>query len=578
VTRELRDVAAAAAESYSVVYAFDLNRRVVDMGREAVGNDQGKEIASRLEPLGSLASETNGALIIDAASYLDRALNQLGDANTDYYIVGFAPPADALHARETYRHVSVRVTRKGATVSTRTGYATLPAVTAADRRRTIDAALVAPYGQQGLRVEYTTYVSRSETRGMERVAVSLDAQLPVAIPGTNDAADVVFVVRDSHTGQVTASGTDQVALPSAAAPGASMGLGAWRVQFTLPPGDYMMRCVVREPGGLLGSADRQFSVRALSGPAVAASDLFLGVPGAVLPVRARAYTSRSLGGAVRVYGRSADQLARLAGHIELVPSDPGGSDGPRAPVIGAAGVLGPTRDAEGGGVERDVLFDVPLEHVAAGEYVAHVILRRDSEPVGDLRRQVDVLAGAPPPEPLPSASANTASRLTNPHDVLKGVVAERLVNAASRSGNSAIRRAADALGTSRWNDALAALVDIPPSTLEAVPARGLALIGLQRYDEAARVLGAAFMTGPDDAALDFVLGWARLGASDAVGAVSAFRNAALVDPSMVPAHLALADTYLRLNQPALAAQALEAGLRKRPDAIELKRMLETIKR
>ena len=47
---------------------------------------------------------------------------------------------------------------------------------------------------------------------------------------------------------------------------------------------------------------------------------------------------------------------------------------------------------------------------------------------------------------------------------------------------------------------------------------------------------------------------------------------------MVPAHLALAETYLRLQQPALAVQALDAGLRALPDAIELKRMLETIKK
>jgi hypothetical protein len=47
---------------------------------------------------------------------------------------------------------------------------------------------------------------------------------------------------------------------------------------------------------------------------------------------------------------------------------------------------------------------------------------------------------------------------------------------------------------------------------------------------------------------------------------------------MVPAHLALAETYLRLKQPALAVQALEAGLTVLPDAPELKRMLETIKK
>jgi len=63
-----------------------------------------------------------------------------------------------------------------------------------------------------------------------------------------------------------------------------------------------------------------------------------------------------------------------------------------------------------------------------------------------------------------------------------------------------------------------------------------------------------------------------------VKAVSAFRNAAVLDPSMIPAHLALADTYMEMKQTPLAIQALEAGLASQPNAAELKRMLETIKK
>ena len=81
---------------------------------------------------------------------------------------------------------------------------------------------------------------------------------------------------------------------------------------------------------------------------------------------------------------------------------------------------------------------------------------------------------------------------------------------------------------------------------------------------------------PNDARLAFVLGWAQIGAGNPVAAASAFRSAAYLDPTLVPAHLALAETYLRMNQPALAAQALEAGLTRVPQSVELKRMLETI--
>ena len=41
------------------------------------------------------------------------------------------------------------------------------------------------------------------------------------------------------------------------------------------------------------------------------------------------------------------------------------------------------------------------------------------------------------------------------------------------------------------------------------------------------------------------------------------------DPTMVPIHLALADVYVRLSQPALAVQALRAGLAALPGSPEL---------
>ena len=65
-----------------------------------------------------------------------------------------------------------------------------------------------------------------------------------------------------------------------------LGTGSWRVQFDVPAGSYVMRAVVREPGGLTGSADRRIDVRPLSGPDVAVSDLVLGssLGGSATPV------------------------------------------------------------------------------------------------------------------------------------------------------------------------------------------------------------------------------------------------------------------------------------------------------
>jgi predicted Zn-dependent protease len=67
----------------------------------------------------------------------------------------------------------------------------------------------------------------------------------------------------------------------------------------------------------------------------------------------------------------------------------------------------------------------------------------------------------------------------------------------------------------------------------------------------------------------FLLGWALRGAGRDRDAISAWRRAAFLAPTLVPAHLALADVYMQLSQPALAAQAVRAGLASLPQSPEL---------
>jgi VWFA-related protein len=562
VASELRAVSAAAAESYSVIYAFDLNDRTSNPLDEP-GASTATGALNRTESIGGLAADTNGVLITDAANRLDSALEQLGAPNNDYYIVAFQPSADAMNDRTGYRKVDVKVTRPGAVVHTRTGYTagvnaridpSMPAL----RRITIDQALAAPYGHQGLKVEYTTYESHGAA-GSERIILSLETELPVAdgatagprtsepstagSPGTGDkgpgtaAADVVFVVRNSRTGQVATSGADQIALPSAPEPGRSTGLGRWRVQFTLPPGEYLMRCIVREPGGLLGSADRQFTVRALGGPDVAPSDLMLGRPGPQLPVRATGYTAEPLPAAVRVFGRSIEQLDKISGRLELVPI------GGTTALVGVSATPTEARDVDGQPL-RDLFFELPLAKVPAGEYVARAEIRSSGEFVSELRRQVTVIDGPPPLETSAPATA-------------------RLAPAPSEAADSDIAKT---------------IMASPALPSEALAKEGVTLLRAAKYAEAAAALRTAFDADPKNARVAFVLGWAERGQNNMTAAVSAFRNAAVIDPAMIPAHLALADTYLEMKQPALAIQALEAGLVSQPNAVELKRLLEMIRK
>ena len=203
--------------------------------------DDAMETSNRLEPLGSLAAETGGTLVKDAATRLDAALAALLPDDGGYYLIGFEPAVPEA-GDSAYRRIRLHVNRPGARVISRTGYAIGATPTPADRRRAIDTALGAPFTQQGLKLEYTTYVGQSAVSAQQRVAVSLVAQLPVRRAGaaaTGDdaeSADVVFVVRNSRTGQAAASGSDRLPLPTVPNPASRPAVRHGASGSIFPPG------------------------------------------------------------------------------------------------------------------------------------------------------------------------------------------------------------------------------------------------------------------------------------------------------------------------------------------------------
>src|SRR5262245_2143750 len=355
------EVAAAGAQSYSVMHAIDINRREVDITATVpVGGDQATEIQDKLSPLGTLAAETGGTLVIDAAARADAVFDAFADESRDYYLVGFAPRADS---RGEYRRVKVRVTRSGARVSARTGFALAEAAAKMDRQQAIERAMAAPFPMQGLPVQYTTYILRGNALGVQSVVLSLSTDLPIASVQAKQPADVVFVVRSAKDGRVVASGRDVMALPAETATNATVGTGTFRVQFDTPAGDFLMRVVVREPGGLIGTADRQFTVRPLDAPTLTTTDLLIGSTSGALPVHADAYIGDGLNGAMELYARTAPQLAGVRVVVDLVPL------GDTTAVISGGADLDDLRNTERG-VARTAHIALPIAGVAPGSYLA----------------------------------------------------------------------------------------------------------------------------------------------------------------------------------------------------------------
>jgi len=556
LTRELERVAAAAAESYSVIHALDMNRRGPDItADEPSGEDVAAGIQDRIGPLGSLAAETGGLLTLDATQHADDAFTAVADQTNDYYLVGFTPGEEALADRGAYRPVTVRVRRGGARVSARTGFVLTDTAARLDRHQSIERAMTAPFPQQGLPLRYTTYVLRGTTSGAQRVIVSLAAELPVAAD-RSQAADVAFVVRAATDGRIVASGRDTMPLPARRAGSTTTGAGAYRVQFEAPAGEYLMRMVVREPGGLVGSADRRFTVRALDGPALTSGDLVLSSVRGELPARPTAYTGDGLSGVLELYARSPDQLREARVTVDLVPV------GSASAAVSSDADLRDIRPTTSGAA-REARVALPLAGIAAGTYIARARVTVGADTATEVAREIEIRHGQRPPD------ADVEPPVAfDPREIVNGALArdyaQSLKNRSSAAALDALR-GLDRLAASDYPAAIAAF----QSALSTAPSG----VGAQR---AAVSGGGAPLAERESGLGAFFLGWAFHGAGDDRQAISAWRRAAFIDPSIVPAHLALADTYVQLAQPALAVQALRAGLAARPDSPELRDRLSRL--
>jgi tetratricopeptide (TPR) repeat protein len=129
----------------------------------------------------------------------------------------------------------------------------------------------------------------------------------------------------------------------------------------------------------------------------------------------------------------------------------------------------------------------------------------------------------------------------------------------------AVSRAVELATAGAWDRAEAALRSEP----SGAGVRGLARLARRDYDAAATSLAAALDVDARNATVAFLLGWAQSARGDVREAISAWRRAAFLDPTFIPAHLALADAYVDLGEGALAVQAVRAGLVALPRSPEL---------
>jgi tetratricopeptide (TPR) repeat protein len=218
---------------------------------------------------------------------------------------------------------------------------------------------------------------------------------------------------------------------------------------------------------------------------------------------------------------------------------------------------------------------MPLDGVAPGAYVVRATVRAGGEVVGERTRQIDVLAGAAPAVTADTAAAPAATWV--PMQIIQGDLARKYIaSLAARAKGTPAAAAADHASANRWEQVEAATAKPTDSSGVSSALRGLALFVREDYTGAAAALEAARSAGPPDALTSFFLGWAFEGANQRPAALGAWRSAVHLDPSLVSAHLALADGYLRMGERALAIQSVKAGLTALPSSPELLAKLQQL--
>lgn len=368
------------------------------------------EMRQTQDSLRMLAGETGGLAVIDANSFAS-AFGRIVQANSLYYMLGYAPPS---HPRDgKFHRIEVRVKRPGLRVSARKGYASARGRTPAEREKLerdrlakanargapdqtsweLREALNSPLQRGGLTLAIQAAAFKNTARSASvALAIDLDgSRLPFAPQGASGVlankieVSLFSIGEQGKPMQGVRTELDLSLRPDTHERVKRHGLRV-NPRIELPPGRYQMRVGIRETGGggmgtvfydldvpdftkgpltmsgvLLTAASAQQTLAAQPDP----------VAGKVLPAGA---TSR------RTFA-SSDVLSVYAEIYDNVPGQPARQIEVTTRLIGEDGrEVSVSRDALGGGasaassraVSYSLSKQVPLGNVVPGRYLLQV--------------------------------------------------------------------------------------------------------------------------------------------------------------------------------------------------------------
>ncbi|RPI54904.1 MAG: VWA domain-containing protein [Acidobacteria bacterium] len=434
ITRATRNAVNAAARANVNVYALDprgligMTADFVDSMKSGAPDQMGTdptrpggtpfsgtqallgEMRLTQDSLRTLAEGTGGFAAVDTNSFAE-AYSRIIEANSRYYLLGYAPPAHPRDGR--FHRIEVRVKRPGLTAVARRGYPASSTATREERRlealerwardrRTggendtsaeLRAALNSPVQQSGLTLAVQAVAFKGTSKQADvAITVELDgAQLEFAPQASGLFADTLevsyFALNDDGRPQ---RGT-RAALNLAIKPETYQRLKALGVRLNsrtpLAPGRYQLRVGARDPQtGKAGTAFTDLIVPDFSDtPLMMSGVLVSSAEAQAVLTPQRDAVAEKLLGAPATTQRQFNQTDTLTWLTEIY--DNGSARQPRRFDVAARLISEDGRDAF---VSRDVLTNgegssrwtsfgytgrIPLKEIAPGRYLLRIEAR-----------------------------------------------------------------------------------------------------------------------------------------------------------------------------------------------------------
>ena len=228
------------------------------------------------EVMATLSSDTGGKSFFDNNDFAP-AFQQVQQDTASYYVIGFRSTNLLRDGR--YRKLQIHVRRDDVKLEYRPGYyapADFQHSNRQDRERDLEAQLTTDLPATDVSLYLQPFFFRADTPNRYTVPVSLlvpGSQVPFTRGGNRDKAtiDVIGIVKDA-SGQTLGEARDTVKLALDAQQQVSRKNIQYTTSFTLPPGKFHLKFVVREnETGKMGSFETGITVPDLGSRAPAAS-------------------------------------------------------------------------------------------------------------------------------------------------------------------------------------------------------------------------------------------------------------------------------------------------------------------